>query len=319
MSQFELSKHYAGLNDTWPEDAGSHQEKMEDAGSHQEKMKDARARLAELKEEIRRLKEEVSQLILEKEELEHVICPKILADYYARFGKLEYAVSEAECEFLRLKRLMEMVQARKNRQEEVNLAGILEDLSREFARYQEELEKLLRRMEQLQKERSAADFGAEDSSKEAEGEAEEAAEAKKIYRELVKRLHPDMNPNQGEREAKLFQKVVEAYGKGDVAALRLLYSQVEEVNTDAESGSLEEQMAVEAQLKSQRDFLQRQVEILREAITRIKQTKPYVLRDYLENSAKGEARQQELEKALQAYEEGIRGYRDQLREEGVWE
>ncbi len=273
---------------------------------------------SDLKEEIRRLKEEVSRLILVKEELETVICPKILADYYGRFGKLEYAVSEAECEYRRLKRLMEMVQARKNRGEAVNLAGILEDLSHEFARYQEELEKILKGMEKLREERSAANAGTEGlTEEEAERKKEEAAEAKKIYREMVKRLHPDMNPNRSEVETKLFQKAVDAYEKGDLATLKLLYSQMEEENAGKEPGNEEERRAVEAQLKSQRDLLQKQVEMLSSAITRIKQTKPYVLKEYLEDPAKEEMRQQELERTLHSYEEGIREYRKRLEEDGV--
>ena len=273
---------------------------------------------SDLKEEIRRLREEVSRLILVKEELENVICPKILADYQGRFGKLEYAVSEVECEYRRLKRLMEMVQARKNWGEAVNLAGILEDLSLEFARYQEELEKILKRMKQLQAERSAKSKGTEGLMEEAaERKKEEAAEAKKIYREMVKRLHPDMNPDRSERETILFQKAVEAYGKGNLTELKLLYSQMEEENTEEWPGSEEERIAVEAQLKSQRDLLQKQALMLKDAITRIKQTKPYVLKEYLEDPAKEEMRQQELERTLHSYEEGIWEYRKLLEEDGV--
>ena len=54
-------------------------------------------------------------------------------------GNLEYKAYESMCYMLRLKRKMELIQAKKNRLEKVVLIEIEKQLDREFALYQETL------------------------------------------------------------------------------------------------------------------------------------------------------------------------------------
>ncbi|TVR51891.1 MAG: hypothetical protein EA425_05940 [Puniceicoccaceae bacterium] len=49
-----------------------------------------------------------------------------------------------------------------------------------------------------------------------------AAELKVLYRTLARRLHPDLNPTADDRAPDRWHEVTEAYGKGDVDALRAL-------------------------------------------------------------------------------------------------
>lgn len=86
-----------------------------------------------LKEEIEKLRTELSMLVLERDELRFVICKNIEMEYMLKVGGLEYQAYEAECAFLRLKRKVELIQAKKNRQEKVILSAIEDALDQEFS------------------------------------------------------------------------------------------------------------------------------------------------------------------------------------------
>ena len=72
-----------------------------------------------LKAEVERFRTELSMLMLEYDELRFVICKNIETEYMLKLGSLEYRAYEAQCTALRLKREIELIQARKNRQEKM--------------------------------------------------------------------------------------------------------------------------------------------------------------------------------------------------------
>ena len=78
--------------------------------------------------------------------------------------------------------MVELVQARINRQEKVIIADVERVLDEEFAEYQRKLNRQIEKMnEALERSRSRILTDAE------------AEELKKLYRSIVKRLHPDVN------------------------------------------------------------------------------------------------------------------------------
>lgn len=78
--------------------------------------------LQKLKDEVEKLRTELSMLMLEHDELRFVICKNIEMEYMLKLGSLEYKAYEAQCAVMRLKRKVELIQAKKNRQEKVNIA-----------------------------------------------------------------------------------------------------------------------------------------------------------------------------------------------------
>ena len=100
-----------------------------------------------------------------------------------KLGSLEYKAYEAQCAVMRLKRKVELIQAKKNRQEKVNIAKIDERLDVEFYEYQQKLNEQIDKMNEAL-EHSKAEYLSEEESK----------ELKKLYRKIVKALHPDINP-----------------------------------------------------------------------------------------------------------------------------
>ncbi len=164
-----------------------------------------------LREEIEKLRTELSMLVLERDELRFVICKNIEMEYMLKVGGLEYQAYEAECAFLRLKRKVELIQAKKNRQEKVILSAIEDALDQEFMEYQKRLDEQIDRMNHAL-ERNKGERLSE----------EESRELKSLYRKIVKILHPDMNPEITEAQMKLFEHAVSAYENGDLPALRII-------------------------------------------------------------------------------------------------
>ena len=106
-----------------------------------------------------------------------VICKNIEMEYMLKVGGLEYQAYEAECAFLRLKRKVELIQAKKNRQEKVILSTIEDALDQEFSEYQKRLDEQIDRM----------NHALERSKGERLSERGERRELKSLYRKIVRK------------------------------------------------------------------------------------------------------------------------------------
>ena len=137
-----------------------------------------------LLKEVERLRTEFSMLLLERDELQYVVCKNIETAYMLSLGSLEYKAFEIECEMWRLHRKIELIQAKINRQEKVDLKAIDETLDDEFEEYQRKLD------EQINKMNAALEHSKCEKMTE-----EQTKEFKKLYRTIVKALHPDLNPD----------------------------------------------------------------------------------------------------------------------------
>ena len=253
--------------------------------------------LEELKAEVERLRTELSMLMLERDELKFVICKNIEAEYMLKLGGLEYKAYEAQCNVLRLKRQLELMQARLNRQESIIMAVIETILNTEFAEYQKKLDEQVGKMNEAI-ERSNADVLSE----------EETKELKKLYRKIVKALHPDMNPNITDAQRQLFDNAVMAYKNGNLDALRAIAGMIGDADlqvnqTDAKARLLEEKKSLEKLLEN-----------VREEIQTIKSEYPYTMKELLADDEKVEARKRELELIISKYEEIAGVYKARIDE-----
>ena len=154
-----------------------------------------------LKAEVERLRTELSMLMLEYDELRFVFCKNIETEYMLKLGSLEYRAYEAQCTALRLKREIELIQARKNRQEKIDLENITGILDWEFAEYAENLNKQIDKINQ-----------ALDRSQSEQLPEDESQELKRLYRKIVKALHPDIHPDISPEQLEFYQQIAE--GKG---------------------------------------------------------------------------------------------------------
>ena len=99
-----------------------------------------------LKNELLKKRTELSMLVLQRDELKYVICKNIETKYMLELGNLEYRLYQSECIIMRLKRKVELIQMRINRQEKIDVATIDELLDEQFREYQQNLEEKIKKM-----------------------------------------------------------------------------------------------------------------------------------------------------------------------------
>lgn len=250
-----------------------------------------------LKSEVEKMRTELSMLLLERDELQFVICKNIETEYMLKLGSIEYKAYEAQCAALRLKRKIELIQAKKNRQEKVIISAIEETLDNEFAEYQKQLNEQIDKMNDALK-RSKADVLSDEDNK----------ELKKLYRKIVKALHPDINPDVSEAQVQLFDNAVSAYKSGDLGTLRIIGEMV------GDNPLPEQHKDAMTQLVEERERLQGLLKSIRESIDNIKSEYPYMMKDILEDTEKTEQKKQELENILEQYNELISIYKSRIEE-----
>ena len=251
----------------------------------------------ELKAAVDQLRTELSMLHLEHDELLYVECKNIETAYMLAIGGLEYRAYELECAVLRLKRKAELIQAKKNRQEKIILSEIEECLHVEFAEYQDRLNELIEKMNKALEHDRRIPLS-----------EEEIRELKKLYRSIVRALHPDFNPEQGEAKRRLFDNAVTAYKNGDIDGLRAISVMVTgSVSPGEQPGSL-------SQLLKEKERLSKLLQGAREKIAAIKSEYPYTVKSLLLDPEKVEARQVQLESRLKELDLTAAAYREKIEE-----
>ena len=124
--------------------------------------------------------------------------------------------------------------------------------------------------------------------------------AKELYRKIVKKLHPDMNPDVTEHELELFHRASKAYEEGDIMTLQAIYDEV--YGLDTEMLSQEESMETLISLREQ--LMDRIAEAIAE-IEAIKGVFPYTEKDFLDNPEAVKAKQDAILQLIQEYEQEI--------------
>lgn len=250
-----------------------------------------------LKNEIEKMRTELSMLLLERDELQFVICKNIETEYMLKLGSIEYKAYEAQCAVLRLKRKIELIQAKKNRQEKVIVSAIEETLDSEFAEYQKQLNEQIDKMNDALKRSKAEVLSDEDNKK-----------LKKLYRKIVKALHPDINPDVSQAQVQLFDNAVQAYKNGDLNTLRIIGEMV------GNSPLPEQHKDALTQLNEEKERLQNLLKAVRDSIEQIKSEYPYTMKEIIEDEEQTEQKKKELENILSQYNELISIYKAKIEE-----
>jgi len=250
-----------------------------------------------LKSEVEKMRTELSTLLLERDELQFVICKNIETEYMLKLGSIEYKAYEAQCLSLRLKRKIELIQVKKNRQEKVIIPAIEETLDTEFAEYQKQLNEQIDKINDALKRSKAEVLSDEDNKK-----------LKKLYRKIVKTLHPDINPDVSQAQVQLFDNAVSAYKNGDLNTLRIIGEMV------GNSPLPEQHKDALTQLSEEKERLQHFLKAIRDSIEQIKSEYPYTMKEIIEDEEQTEQKKKELENILSQYNELISIYKAKIEE-----
>jgi hypothetical protein len=167
--------------------------------------------VAALHTQIDALRDELVRAVAHHDELRHTAIPYLEAVYQQALGPAQLATLHAQVAAQRAKRLVELAMQAVNRGRPapplVDLAATVEqELAAWRARVAAMADAVQLATRALTTTLSPADTAA----------------LKRLYRDLVRRLHPDANPQLGERELQLWNQVQEAYRDGDLARLRVL-------------------------------------------------------------------------------------------------
>lgn len=184
-----------------------------------------------LLENYNNLKNELARLIEEKEHLIVAVIPKIEAEYKVKVGTMEYDCLLLEVEIRRINREIKIVQAAVSRGETIDESEIEEQLNREFEMWEKPVSDMKNEIREANRFISIPAIP-----------NEQAEEIKILYRNIVKKLYPDVNTGISENEKLLWPRANAAYNNVNIEELRsisILTENIEEDRKLKEEGSIE--------------------------------------------------------------------------------
>ena len=222
------------------------------------------------------LREEFASLLTEAEHLLHTVKPNLLALYQTKIGAWELRLLQAQFKVARLRRQIELAQAYLNRGERPDLAAIECAIETEFQAWITKLEDAARRLQDAEK-RLKQLLSPEDDR-----------EIKKLYYAIVKRLHPDVNPNVTADQRRLWLRAQAAYEHGDLPELRALALLVERNAPVPPAKSLDN-------LRRDQKILEEQIAAALATLERIESQPPFTLQPQLEDEPWLSTRRKEID------------------------
>lgn len=240
------------------------------------------------RERIKELKKDLESLVFERDNLVFVVCENIKTEYLLIFGSIEYRIYKTYCTYLRLKRKKDMIQAKKNRQDKIKIEEIEDKLDEEFADYKKKLDEKIGEINEALS-RAKSEVLSE----------EETKVLKKLYKNIVKRLHPDLNPSVTDVEKELFYNATESYKNGDLPSLQIIYDIV------CSGDDIKDEDLDGRSLADEVKRLEGLVGQIQEDINFIKSTPPYTWSTYLEDEEIKSERLSSLEEDLKSFEEAV--------------
>lgn len=238
------------------------------------------AKFDALAKRVRALQNEVGELVLARDVLLFDVGPNLESRYWLLIGVVESATLELELDVLRRRRRLELLQAADNREEEPDVDAIENLLDEELKTFVEQIEIADAKLKQASKFAAASKLPANDAKR-----------LRSLYLQLVKKLHPDVASADIPDAAFKLKIAVEAYKRGDLAALEALSAAVEAFADDGvlspETTAFDELLQRESALQKSRDELKSQIE-------KIKSEFPFNVADLLDDPEALEKRLDEL-------------------------
>ncbi len=209
----------------------------------------------ELRHAIREVRADILDIVTAIEDIRLQQFPQIYNDYAIKIGCWEKELLEAEVAARRSKRRYALMQAQVNQGNAPQYENIETQLDEEFADWTERAEEA-----QAAYEQALAWHLARVPMAPADTE-----ELHKLYRTLMKRLHPDVHVGEDEKRAEYFALAQNAYRDGDLKVLRSLETATRRFDPkdDLEGEDNTNALATELELQEvERSAMQKQLEEL---------------------------------------------------------
>lgn len=163
-----------------------------------------------LRSQLRQVRKELAEMLFEQQQLLLVAGPNLEARYQTLIGRYQTELQDLQLRARRHKRSLEMLRAAHQLGQSLDRAEMDQQLDKELWEWK-------RRLTDLQDKQEAAEqrlrkLRSPDSS----------AVLRSLYRQLVKRLHPDLNPEQSAQDQQMWFETQQAYQWGDWARLETL-------------------------------------------------------------------------------------------------
>lgn len=235
--------------------------------------------------EVTKLKEKLTQLIFEYDNLMDHVCLEIERRYVLEFGMQEYSLYKVELEIDKLKYKLKLIQTEINHEKEMDLGKIEEKVFKEFEEYEKKLQGQIDEIKLLE-ETKVEKLSESDTKK-----------LKQIYRMLIKRLHPDLNPNLSYLEISLFFKATNAFKKGDLKELESVVAILPDENVEEIS-----------EIDNLRDL----VKSYEDKIVKVKNEYPYNKKELLENRKSGNDYKEMLSELIDDRKEDVEKLKNRI-------
>ena len=254
---------------------------------------------ARLIHKLEELKRESANLFNKRDEMLTYEYPRLYSLYLTQIGQLKYEEFSLQTEVSLLSFRLSLIQAYINRNQAPDYEAIEEQTRIKTEEYQQILAEKMADIKAA-KEYLAAPLLSQ----------EECRELKATYTLLVKKLHPDINPGQTEREHELFLKTVAAYKMQDLATLRQILLMLD---TD----SVED--LPEDTLLDQIEKLEKTIADIKERIAQLESQFPFDLRDKIYNKEWVAEQQQLIKKSIEALKEKKQSLEQLLMAYRTWQ
>jgi hypothetical protein len=239
------------------------------------------------------LRKEYIKVLNDKDVLINWGKPQLEALYITRIGYLQIEKLQLQLRIKALKRKIELVMAKINREEEVDIIAIELQVAEELALAEQKILKESLRFEKA--EYLLSNLASPTRSK----------ELKDLYKQYAKQLHPDVNENLTAEQIDLWHIVQQAYQTGDLEKLRAIKVIYEkELNkVDADFKELSEEDIL---LKI--EILKEGIKIIDADILKIKEQFPFNMQDKITNEDWVNQEKNNVQEELNA----LKKYEDEL-------
>ena len=239
----------------------------------------------ELKKNSEQYTEKLSGLI---EEYSYIISHeynKTLTEYILKIGTLEYEEFQIYTKIESLKRRIQLITAFSNCEEDPNINAIDEQVDKEFKDYYKKLQSMEEDLE-IAKILENTEFLSKEDDR----------ELKTLYKNLVKKLHPDVNLNVAEKDKTLWMQALEAYQKGDLEMIYTLTDTIDIKDNDPLNTEIENALEI---VRGKCERLKERIEKYILKIAEINNTFPFNKNEFLKDELQVKERQSELKESIE--------------------